>query len=97
MRLTQPILNRGRLVHVAWKLVRFARPNDGLDDVPDGILVCVSCGPDQHARSLPRVLVNADGLPDRIGRAVLNRDLDSLSFRAAVGRLSRVDNNSWFS
>src|SRR6266404_1871187 len=53
MRLTQPILNRGRLVHVAWKRIRFTRPNDGLDDVPDGVPVSIGCGPDQHARSLP--------------------------------------------
>ncbi len=48
MRLTPPILDRGRLVHVAWKRVRFTRSNDGRDDVPDGVPVGVSCGPDQH-------------------------------------------------
>src|SRR5882762_4352366 len=74
MRPTQPILNRGRLVHVAWKRIRFTRPDDGRDDAPDVVLVCVSCGPDQHACSLPRVPVNADGPPIRSGARVSSLD-----------------------
>src|SRR5712691_10455069 len=65
MRFTQPILNRGRLAHVAWKRVRFTRPNDGLDDVPDGVRISVGCGPDQHLRILARVRQKADGPPRR--------------------------------
>src|SRR5882762_3653617 len=74
MRPTQPILNRGRLVHVAWKRIRFTRPDDGRDDAPDSVLVCVSCGPDQHACSLPRVPVNADGPPIRSGARISSLD-----------------------
>ncbi len=63
----EPVRERALFAHIAWKGVCLACPDDGLHDRPDGVRVSVGCGPDQHPRILPRLLLNAGGPPDPIG------------------------------
>src|SRR5258708_33066955 len=60
----KPVSKRACFVHVAREGISLAGADDGLHDGPDGVLVSVGRGANQHSRSLPRLLLNAGGLPD---------------------------------
>src|SRR5260370_29971888 len=61
----EPVGERGLFVHVARKGVGLACADNRFHYRPDRMRVFVVCGPDQHSRILPRLLLNADG--PRIG------------------------------
>src|SRR5260370_641167 len=62
----KPVRERALFAHVARQAVGFARPDDGLHDRPDGVVMSACCAPDLHPHILPCLPLNADG--PRLGR-----------------------------
>src|SRR5438309_9381042 len=84
----KPVCERARFIHVTRQRISLAGPKDGLHDGPNRVLVRGGGGPDQHPRSLPRVLGNTGGLPRTYGESPrFESGLDLLSFRIALGKL----------
>src|SRR2546427_1938821 len=63
----KPVCERTRFIHVTRQRISLAGPKDGLHDGPNRVLVRGGGGPDQHPRSLPRVLGNTGGFPPTDG------------------------------